>query len=785
MTNGEGPWRRRGSLADLGRGSQLMSIGRHPRDVAIALAAYVATGLCLVAAMRGVDPIESGITVQLHRLPEAAGLWSAAAWLGSITAVSAAIIVLGTLHRFRLALTAAVGGAVSYLLSRVLTEVTGTRTMTADGLHEVTTFPALHVALAAGVAGAADPYLGRFGRTVAWLAVTLVAVAEVYRGTHLPLDVVGGVFLGVASTALARVLIGAPGRKTSADLVTQALASAGFEVASIVPVRTHFGGPLRFDVRTEDRRPLEIKVVARRHRRFGAWYRLRRLLGSLDPDVEPRLSSTRHEADHEASVTLMAERAGVRTPGVVFVAALEHGPAIVVRQRVDGVPLTHLSDLDTETVDDIWRQVELLGEAGIAHHDLRDATLQVDADGLIWILDFTFAEAGASATRRAQDVAEVLVCLTRLVGVEAAVDSALRCLDKDTLRDAAPYLHPLALPVRVRSQLDAERPTLAELRETVARRTGEDLPAAGWPVRPSTVISLALLGLAVYLLLPQLATADLVVTELRHAHLGWVAATLVAGLLTFPLGAIAMAGSSPTPLGFWRTTAMLVAATFASRITPGGVGFVAVSYSYLVRTGMDRSRAAGVVALNRAAGMVVAGVGVGVGVAILGGSRAFGPLGMPPLWMLLGGGAALMALAGTVVWLPPVRRLVRTSMRVFTELAVALRRPRRALELVGGSTGFLVVSGLGLAAALAAFTPDVPVAAVVAVYLVGGTLGGAAPTPGGLGAVEAALTAGLAATGIVSSTAVAAVLTFRLATFWLPVAIGPATLRALQQRALI
>ncbi|HEX6447591.1 MAG TPA: lysylphosphatidylglycerol synthase transmembrane domain-containing protein [Streptosporangiales bacterium] len=785
MTNGNGSRPRGGALAGMGRTSPVLTIGRHPRDMVVATAAFVATGLCLVAAMRGVDPIETGIAVQIHRLPPASGFWTAAEWLGSYAAVGAAVIVLGTLHRFRLALTAALGGGVSYLLAGLIAHATGTRLLAADGLHETTAFPAAHVALAASVASAADPYLGRFGRTVAWLAVTLVAVAQVFRGVQLPLDVVGGVFLGVASATLARVVIGAPGRKTSADLVSQALESAGVDVRSIVPVHTHIGGPLRFDVRTDGGSPLEVKVITRRHRRFGLWYRLRRLLGSLDPDVEPRLSSTRHEADHEASAALVAERAGVRTPGIVFVGELEHGPAILVRQRVDGVPLTHLADLESETVDDIWRQVELLGEAGIAHHDLRDATLQLDPEGRIWILDFTFAEAGAPAARRAQDVAEVLVCLTRFVGVDAAVDSAMRCLDKDTLRDAAPYLHPLALPVRVRSQLDSERPTLAELRETVARRTDVPLPAAGWPVRPSTVISLALLGLSVYLLLPQLATADLVVSELRHAQLGWVLATLVSGLLVFPLGAIAMAGSSPTPLGFWRTTAMLVAATFASRITPGGVGWVAVSYSYLVHTGMDRPRAAGVVALNRAAGMIVGGAGVGVGVAMLGGSRAFGPLNMPPLWMLLAGGSALMVLAGLVVWLPPVRRLLRTSVRVLRELAVALRRPRRAIELIGGSAGFLVVNALGLAAALAAFTPDVPVAAVVAVYLVGGTLGGAAPTPGGLGAVEAALTAGLAATGTVSSTAVAAVLTFRLATFWLPLAIGPPTLRALQARALI
>jgi len=56
------------------------------------------------------------------------------------------------------------------------------------------------------------------------------------------------------------------------------------------------------------------------------------------------------------------------------------------------------------------------------------------------------------------------------------------------------------------------------------------------------------------------------------------------------------------------------------------------------------------------------------------------------------------------------------------------------------------------------------------------------PTPGGLGAVEAALTAGLTATGLPGAVAVSSVLLFRLLTFWFPVPVGWVALSYLERK---
>ena len=80
-----------------------------------------------------------------------------------------------------------------------------------------------------------------------------------------------------------------------------------------------------------------------------------------------------------------------------------------------------------------------------------------------------------------------------------------------------------------------------------------------------------------------------------------------------------------------------------------------------------------------------------------------------------------------------------------------------------------------------AFTDDGTIAGIALVYLAGSVVGQAAPTPGGLGAVEAAIAAGLTATGIDGDVAVSATLVFRLVTFWLPVLPGWVAFQRLQK----
>ena len=94
------------------------------------------------------------------------------------------------------------------------------------------------------------------------------------------------------------------------------------------------------------------------------------------------------------------------------------------------------------------------------------------------------------------------------------------------------------------------------------------------------------------------------------------------------------------------------------------------------------------------------------------------------------------------------------------------------------TTGCYVVA---LAVVLRGFSIDLPFVTVALAYLASTALASASPTPGGLGTVEGALVVALAGLGGPVAPVVAAVLVFRIVTFWLPMVPGILVLRGLQR----
>jgi glycosyltransferase 2 family protein len=103
------------------------------------------------------------------------------------------------------------------------------------------------------------------------------------------------------------------------------------------------------------------------------------------------------------------------------------------------------------------------------------------------------------------------------------------------------------------------------------------------------------------------------------------------------------------------------------------------------------------------------------------------------------------------------------------------------IMLVGGSALITLLYIAALVASIDAFGGGPGIVVIGAVYLGAAAVAAAAPTPGGLGAFEAATIAGLIGVGMSSGTAFAAVILYRLATYWLPVPPGWLGWRLLQR----
>ncbi len=788
-----------GKSARSGRYTRLrLSIGRHPSDlIRIVVAAAVLLGCRYIAQTPGTNPVEAAIASQIQQLPSrllrGAEVFS---WLGWWPGIVAAVAVALYLKRLRLGLALASSGAASWVLAVVLGWTLLPRHVPGGLLRgpgpNGFDFPDARTAVVAALASVAGPYLGRATGNVGWVLVVLVAATNVFLGHSLPVGAFAGAVLGWGTGALFHIMLGAPGRRTSEPVVRLALEQAGITGARILAVHRGVFRPREYELLSPDGNRLQMKIVRRLNRRAGPLYKLRRTLASLEVENDPRLSTPRHEVEHEAYITLLAERAGVGTLPVVLAGEIEHGPPYLIRRDVQGRPLSSLAagDVSDTLLDELWANVRALGDAHITHHDLRAQNILIDNEGHPHITDFTFSRIGGPVEQLWQDAAEMLVSVAAVVGTERAVESIHRCLPVPVLRGTLPHLQRLALHRRLRRQLPSERYSLAQLRETLAERIDAPIPSFRLPIRPTTVLVLLVGGLAIYLVLPELSSIDQVLVLVDRGDRLWLAVTVVIGFLAILASAISVLGSSPRRLPVWKTIAVQIAAAFTGRTTAAGIGFYRINWVFLERSGLRGTYAVAVIALNRVVMGLVSAVGTALGIIIIGTAVPISTDAIPLGWPVLAGAAALVAAVVLFLGSPfGRRRILRPGMtrgrEILRELLPALRQPLRAVQLLGGCIAYLLLSAAGLATTLAAFTPGFPLLPVLAVFVVGSTLGQLAPTPGGLGTVEAAVIAGLTAIGVAPANAVAAVLTSRVLTYWLPVLPGIVAFRILQHYKVI
>ena len=69
-----------------------------------------------------------------------------------------------------------------------------------------------HVVLVTGLAWVVTPYLHSWWRLAPWAVVVVVAFPRIYLGAHAPLDVLGGMGLGLLIGSLACLAVGVPRR---------------------------------------------------------------------------------------------------------------------------------------------------------------------------------------------------------------------------------------------------------------------------------------------------------------------------------------------------------------------------------------------------------------------------------------------------------------------------------------------------------------------------------------------------------------------------------------------
>lgn len=193
------------------------------RRPAHAVRFVLAAGLLVLTALpvrrNHVGPLETHIFHLVNGLPGAfyPVLW-AIMQLGNVIAAFVAALLALLLRKVRLAVDLLLAGGGAWLLAKLVKQVIY-RGRPPQLLHHVIIrgAPAVghgyvsgHAATAAALATVAYPYLGKRTRILVIVLAAIVAIARVYVGAHLPLDVLGGAAMGWAIGSLVHLLFGAP-----------------------------------------------------------------------------------------------------------------------------------------------------------------------------------------------------------------------------------------------------------------------------------------------------------------------------------------------------------------------------------------------------------------------------------------------------------------------------------------------------------------------------------------------------------------------------------------------
>ena len=637
---------------------------------------------------------------------------------------------------------------------------------------------------------AAAPWLARPWRRAAWIVLWLAAGVRLITGTASPAEVVLAFAAGVTAGAAALVVFGVPDRRAGPAEIAAALGSAGLPVARVEPAAVAAKGSRPFTAATQDGRALFIKVLGADQRDADLLYRAWRFIRLRDVGDTRPAASLIQAAEHQALVAVMAQRAGVAVPAVRQVITTADGSAVLAMDRVDGrsLDLIPARRVDDAMLRQLWTQVDTLHRARIAHRSLRAANIMVDGTARPWIVDFSFAELGATQRQIALDVAELLASLAVIAGADRAVAAAAAVIGPDGVAAAVPLLQPLALSAGTRRAIARQDGLLTQTRQAAAAasgRTDTDL-ARVQRVRPRTLFAVAAAAGAYYYLLPELAKVPSSWQAVQSPNWAWVPLVIALSAVTYLASAIGLMGAISQRIRLWPTVLAQGASSFINRVSPANVGGMALNARYLQKSGVEPTAGVAAVGVNSLAGVIVHLILTVIFFAWS--SRRLGQaFKLPSTSTLLAVLAVILAVIGIVLATRPGRRFAKgTLVPGLRSAAVSLsrvaRNPGKMTMLFGGSA-LVTLAYLGaFAASVEAFGGGPGFVVLGAVYLGTAAVAAAAPTPGGIGGFEAAAVVGLTGVGMAAGPAVSAVLLHRLATYWLPVAPGWLAWRVLQRR---
>jgi glycosyltransferase 2 family protein len=621
----------------------------------------------------------------------------------------------------------------------------------------------------------------RWSRWWAWSGAALL-LSGLAAGTLTPFAVVLALFGGLLVGWVVRWLLGAASVLPPTAELMDWLTSQGVPAAHLSGAGPQ--GRVRLEGATSDGGRIRVHLSGRDTRGSGAARRLWALVRLRSAVAGHVALTSRAQVEQIALACFVAERARVPCPAPLLLGEMPGETLVFVTTIPDGRP--GVEGASPAGAASLFASLRRLHDAGVAHHDLRPDNVFISGNRA-GFCSLDAAEPGASELARRLDLVQALTTLARAVGPAGAV-AALRTGYGPVDRAAvAAVTQPIALAPWGWPAMRAASGCLDEIRhQLLGDRAALPTPRLE-RFRWRTVVSAVALTVAAYLLVGQLSGVNLLGT-LREANPPWFALAILGSAVTYVAAAANLAAFVPKRLSLWRGTRVQLASAFVGVALPPTVGHVAVNARYLHHEDVDDGTIAAAVTMSQIVNVVTT-VLLLVVLGVLTGS-GFSRFKIAPGAYVLIGLLVILAIVIVLLAVPQTRAKLTGTVwphlrAVWPRLLDAISHPVRLAISAAANVLLSVAYLVAMLAALWSVGAHPPILATAVVYLAGNAVGSAAPTPGGIGGVEAVLAAGLTAIGIPAHQAIAAVLIFRTATFWLPIPVGWISYLQLQRRGIL
>jgi len=782
---------------------------RRPTDVLLVTASVLLlAGLALVAP--GPTAADSALQNLLEALPTVVNLlWGVAYTALTLWALVLLVLPLAFRGRRRLTLDLVLAALIALLGSVLAGAAAGTP---ADetlgslvGVPDSPVYVAVRLAVATAIIVTASPHLSRPLRYWGRVLVLLGAVAAVAFEAAWPIGSLAGILVGIGAGALAHLLLGSPQGLLTAEQVDIGLSDLGIDATEVAEAEDQIPGEVLWRARTSDGESIRVKVYGR-----DAWDS--QFVGSIWASLTrrgelPSLGRGRESlVEHEALVTLMAQRAGVAVMPLVKAGRSDQGDAIIVTQAPHASLRTVAEeDVTDDLLDQAWRALLTLHEAGMAHGRIDSRHVVLGSDGRAALADFADGELNAGLSDQLIDNSRLLVTLSLKVGHERALASAQRVVGDEGVVDMLPYLQPAALGRVTRQELDLVEWTLKDLRAAAVELLGVPTPPLQQirRVTAKSVAIVAIVALMAYTLISAFSGVDFqsVVEALSTANV----AILIGALLLSPFiqagFAFSTMGATLRKLTYLPVLMLQYAIQFIALCLPSTAARLALEVRFFERFGVPPASAIGMGMIDSFSGFIVqilliiiilvSSLPAFTSPILSSSDSTSSSTDSSPSLIAVVLVLALVMLIVTLIVPKLRRRLLGGVPRIRAQIAeqrrnagdslLVLHHPRKIATMAGGNLLAQVLQAIVLGVCLAAFGESAALSQLILINTAVSLFAGLMPVPGGMGVAEAGYTAGLQAIGVPAPIAVSTAIAFRLVTFYLPPLWGSVAMRWLRR----